>query len=403
MKILQLCNKIPYPEKDGGALGVSVFSNSLVKAGCQVKMLAMNTKKHHIDLNKIPKSFLSLTNLEAVEVDTTVRLSSALAALVQGKSYNISRFNSKAYRQKLIELLTKEKFDIIQLEGLYLTPYIDTIRQLSDAPIILRASNVEWKIWNSLGEKESNFIKKIYIRKLAKQLHKFERSVLNQCDGVITFTKTDLTELKNMGCEASLAHIPFGIDISKYNALLPAKDQKSLFYIGALDWLPNLQGVNWFIDNVWEKISAALPGINLHIAGRNMPNEMKKRLVKGITFHGEVDEVFTYIQQYNLMIVPLLAGSGIRVKIIEGMALGRPIITTLVGIEGIECNYGSDVLVENTADEFAKAIRKCIEDSAFTNQLAENGRKFAIEHHDIDKITQNLIQFYKERIKQTGK
>ena len=126
---------------------------------------------------------------------------------------------------------------------------------------------------------------------------------------------------------------------------------------------------------------------------------MKKRVVNGIYFHGEVDDVFAYVKQYNIMAVPLLAGSGIRVKIIEGMALGKPVITTSVGIEGIECKNGSDVLIANTSVEFVEAIEKCINDPGFTKQLADNGRKFTEEHHDIDKITQNLIQFYNERIK----
>jgi glycosyltransferase involved in cell wall biosynthesis len=398
MKILQLTNKIPYPEKDGGALGVSVFSNSLVKAGWQVKMLAMNTRKHHIRIDKIPASFLSQTNLEAVDIDTTVKISSALLALIQGKSYNISRFYSEAYKQKLSDLLKKEKYDIIQLEGLYLTPYIDTIRELSDAPIILRANNVEWKIWKNLSEKEGSFFRKLYIQILAKQLKKYENSVLNHCDGIITFTNNDLKELKNMGCTIPIAHIPFGIDVSKYIPL-PGNDKNSLFYIGALDWLPNVQAINWFINNVWEEVHKASPSLTFHIAGRKMPPEMKKRVVNGIYFHGEVDDVFAYVKQYNIMAVPLLAGSGIRVKIIEGMALGKPVITTSVGIEGIECKNGSDVLIANTSVEFVEAIEKCINDPGFTKQLADNGRKFTEEHHDIDKITQNLIQFYNERIK----
>jgi glycosyltransferase involved in cell wall biosynthesis len=398
MKVLQLCNKIPYPEKDGGALGVSVFSNALAKAGCQVKMLAMNTKKHYIDIRKIPESFISATNLEAVNVDTNVKLGSALLALISGKSYNISRFHSAEYERKLSAILENEQFDVIQLEGIYLAPYINSIRKLSKAPIVLRAHNVEWKIWKRLADEEKVFFKRIYLKVLAKQLRKYEEQAINLCDGITTTTINDSTILKEMGCKTPIIHIPFGIDIKKYAPMPPSNDKKSLFYIGALDWLPNIQGIDWFINTVWSKVHEALPDVTFHVAGRNMPEEMKKRSFPGIVFHGEIDDVFTFVKQYNIMLVPLLAGSGIRVKIIEGMALGKPIITTLVGVEGIDCKYGSDVLIANTTSEFVQAIKRCVEEVTFSTQLAENARRFAETHHDIDKITQNLISFYKKRI-----
>jgi glycosyltransferase involved in cell wall biosynthesis len=101
---------------------------------------------------------------------------------------------------------------------------------------------------------------------------------------------------------------------------------------------------------------------------------------------------------HSLMVVPLLAGSGIRVKIIEGMALGKPVITTTVGIEGIECTYGKDVIVADIPSEFSKSIVYCMQNPEFAKTLAENGRSFAMENHDIRKITENLIVFYKERI-----
>ncbi|MGP8214356.1 MAG: glycosyltransferase family 4 protein [Bacteroidia bacterium] len=397
MKILQLCNKVPYPEKDGGAISVNVFSQELVRTGHSVKMLAMNTSKHYVEIKDIPDKFKTSTQLETVDIDNSISPVKALIALLKRESYNVSRFDSKEFGEKLRQILEKETYDVIQLEGLYLAPYISIIRKFSTAPIVMRAHNVEWKIWKRLAIEEKNPLKKVYLNILAKQLRKYEGWAVNACDGIITFTVNDLNLLKEEGCKTPIAHIPFGIDTSRY---LPVKncDPQSLFFIGALDWMPNLQGLEWFLKEVWNKVHAALPEVKLHVAGRNMPDEMKKSTYPGIIFYGEIEDALAFMNQYNIMMVPLLAGSGVRIKIIEGMALCKPIITTSIGIEGIECEHGKDVLVADSPDEVCKAIESCIHNPGFAKQVASDGRIFAETHHDIKKIVQALTGFYGERI-----
>jgi len=397
VKILQLCNKVPYPEKDGGAIAISTFTRGLIQAGHSVKMLAMNTTKHYVDEKNIPEEFRKSTGLETVKLDNTVNAFSALVSLLQGKSYNAARFESTQYAEKLKSILLKEKFDVIELEGLYLSSYIPLIRQHSSAPVIMRAHNVEYKIWEGLASEEKNPIKKIYLNILVKQLQKFEQKAINLCDGIITFTRNDLDQLKLMGCNVALAHIPFGIDISKYTPA-PPTDKNSLFYIGALDWQPNLQGLEWFLKEVWPKVNFALPDVTLHIAGRNMPSHMKDSKFSNVVFHGEVEDAYLFMSKYAIMISPLLAGSGVRIKIIEGMALAKPVITTKVGIEGIECNYGKDVIVANNAEEFVKSVVYCIQNPDFTKQVADDGRNFVQTRHDIQQIIKDLVCFYQERI-----
>jgi glycosyltransferase involved in cell wall biosynthesis len=397
VKILQLCNKVPYPEKDGGAIAISTFTRGLIQAGHSIKMLAMNTVKHYVDESSIPEEFKKSTGLETVDIDNTVNAFSAFVALMKGESYNAARFESKQYAQKLQSILQKEEFDIVELEGLYLSSYIPLIRQFTSARIIMRAHNVEYKIWEGLANEEKNPLKKIYLSMLARQLKKYEANAINLCDGVITFTAKDMQQLRLIGCKVPLAHIPFGVDISKY---IPAQaaGPNTLFYLGALDWQPNIQGLDWFLKEVWPKVNSSLPEVKLHIAGRNMPPGMKESNYPNVVFHGEVENALDFIKKYSVMIIPLLAGSGVRIKIIEGMAMGKPIITTAVGIDGIECEYGKDVMVANRPDEFYKTIVYCIENPDFLKQLAANGRNFAQRHYNIQSIIEALTDFYKKRI-----
>lgn len=392
-----LCNKIPYPEKDGGVIAINAIAEGLLSAGCEVKMLAMNTKKHFAEINTIPDKFRKERLLELVEVDTSVKPVGALKGLFSGKSYNISRFESEAFNQKLIQILQNGKYDIIHLEGLYLTPYLDSIRQNTDAPIILRTHNVEWQIWQKMASEEKSGLKKWYLKKLTKQLKEYEEKVVKLVDGIAAITGQDMEVFKIVGCKAPMVVIPFGMDLSKYNPQA-TKFPNSIFYIGALDWLPNLQGMEWFFKNVWIKIVGSFPSTQFHIAGRNMPKWLRNNTYKNTVSHGEVMDAKSFMQQYDIMLVPLLAGSGVRIKILEGMAFGKPIITTSVGIEGIACDFEKDVMVADTPKQFADAVNRCLSDDKLKQSLGNNARKFVAENYDITKTSSKLLAFYNECI-----
>jgi glycosyltransferase involved in cell wall biosynthesis len=242
-------------------------------------------------------------------------------------------------------------------------------------------------------------IKKWYLTKLAKQLKKYEEKVVNLFDGIATITNQDGEYLKKIGCNVPIVNIPFGIDAGSYTPK-ESKYPNSLFYIGALDWLPNLQGLDWFLNNIWPQIHAQFPSVQFNIGGRNMPYDLRKSKYPGVEYYGEVPDAKVFMEKHDIMLVPLLAGSGVRVKIIEGMAMGKPIVTTNVGIEGIECTFGKDVLVANTPEKFLEAVCQCLIDEKLKKDLGQNARKFVETFYDIGKTAALLLDFYKERILQ---
>lgn len=399
MKILQLTGKIPYPEKDGGVIAVNVFTRELLHRGCEVKVLAMNTSKHFANLESIPESYRHDTRLETVSVDTHVKPFDAMLALLRGKSYNVERFKSRDFGLRLIAILQKETFDIIQLEGIYVTLYIPIIRKFSKAKIILRAHNVEWKIWQTLALEEKSFLKKSYLKILAKQLKKYEKKHLNLCDGIIAFTRDDIEVFKSMGCTTPIEFIPFGVDRDLYiqsGTSTHADSTPALFFIGALDWMPNINGATWFLDNVWVRVNKSHPETKLHIAGRNMPDKIKKSDTPNVIIHGEVDNAIEFMRNYSIMIVPLFSGSGIRIKIIEGMALGKAIVSTTLGAQGIECVNGENILIADTAEDFAEAIKRFLDNQSLINKIGDNARKLVETKYDIHKIVAHLIEYYKD-------
>ena len=160
MNILLLCNKSPFPPSEGGPMAMNSIITGLVEAGHKVKVLAFNSDKFHVDIDSIPKEYRDKTRIEFVDIKLKINPFDALKNLFSDESYHVKRFISKEFKDRLIKILKKEKFDIVQIEMIYMAPYIETIRENSKATIVLRAHNIEHKIWERIAKKTVFFAKR---------------------------------------------------------------------------------------------------------------------------------------------------------------------------------------------------------------------------------------------------
>lgn len=398
MKILQICSKIPFPPKDGGSIAMDILTHGLINAGNQVDVLALNTPKHFIKLEDVDVNYRNKTNYELVFIDTNVKPLDAITNLFTNKSYNISRFYSLEFEKVLVEKLKLTNYDVVHLETLWVAPYVDVIRKISKAKIVLRSQNIEFMIWERLAEDTNNPLKKWYLKLLAKRLKAYEYEVLNKFDAIATITELDSDTYKKMGCTSPIIHIPFGIDLQKYKVDTTHLQKPSVFHIGAMDWRPNADGINWFLKNIWIKVSEKNSSIKLYLAGRNMPEWLLQLKMKNVVIEGEVADSHQFINSKSIMIVPLNSGGGMRVKIIEGMAFGKTIISTAVGAEGIEYENEKNILIANTEEEFSEAILKCLTNQELSDSIGINARELAETKYDNQVICNKLSEFYKNLI-----
>jgi glycosyltransferase involved in cell wall biosynthesis len=393
MKILQVCSKIPYPSKDGGSIAMNILTEGLIACGNQVSVMAMRTPKSDIKDEVIDPSYRKRTNYRAVFVNTSVKPLPAFIHLFSGKSYNITRFYSKRFENTLKNLLTTEHFDIVQLETLWVTPYVETIRKYSRAKVVFRSHNVEHIIWKRLAEVATHPLKKWYLKLLANRLKKYEISMLNKYDGIASITELDALKFKELGCTIPVVHIPFGITLSHYTCTgSPAFP--SLFHIGAMDWMPNEEAIRWFLKKIWPEIHLKYPDLNLYLAGRNMPPWLLELKMKNVQVLGEVQNAVEFINSKSIMIVPLQSGGGMRIKIIEGMALEKTIISTTIGAEGIACQNKVNILIADTEKEFEQAIDLCMANKKLSETIGKNARLLVESTYDNRKICERLFEFY---------
>ncbi len=396
MRILQLCKKFPYPIKDGEVIAITNLAKAYNELGAEVHLLCMNTLKHFFDesqFSKLPEIFNFYKSVESISVDTEIKLFPAFLNLFSSKSYHIDRFVSAAFSKIIIETLKEIKPDIVQLETLFLAPYINIIRKHSNAKIVMRAHNVEHEIWSRITSNTSSILKRKYLAYLTRKLKNFELNHLNKYDLLVPITKRDLTTFQKLGFTGNYEVTPIGIDHQLYQPNpINTTQSLSISFIGSLDWVPNLEGMDWYIKNVWPKIRATFPDFTLHLAGRNTPNHLYELTAQKVIVHGEVPDAQKFINQHPIMIVPLLSGSGMRVKILEGMALGRVVITTSIGLEGIEAQHQQEVLIADTAEEWFECLKFCQENPTRLSQIGATARKLIQTSYDNLEIGQRLLQ-----------
>ncbi len=399
MKMLILCKKFPYPLHDGESQAIHGLSKSLSELGVEVSLLAMNTSKHFYAGKSLPKAMSHYKSVRTVAIDTHIRYFDAAKNLLQGRSYHLSRFEQPAYQASLAAWLQEEDFNVVQLETLYLAPYVATIRANSKALVAMRAHNVEHEIWERICENVRFLPKKWYLRKLTQQLRAYETEQLAAYDLLLPITKRDDGHFKRLGFTGKSSVVPIGLDTGcgkpnyeVYQAPL------SLSFIGSLDWAPNIEGLNWFLAEVWPLVHEAFPQLTFHIAGRNMPEQFLSLQLPNVIIHGEVPSACDFVNQHAISIVPLLSGGGMRAKILEAMSLGRSVISTSIGLEGINAKHQKDVLIANQAGEFLAILQQYLQRPTQLLALGQCAEKTFHQHYDRLSIAERLLQFYQQQL-----
>lgn len=396
MNILFVCNKFPYPPKDGGQIAMFAMIRGMAEAGHSVTIAAINTKKHYFDITTLPENIKQLADFHTIFINTDLTIKGVLKNFLFSRlPYTATRFISNEFSNLLKDICKEKKFDIIQLEGLYLCSYIPQLRTYSQAKIAYRAHNVEFEIWQRLAKETKNIAKQLYLKNLAKRVKRFEESIINTYDCLIPITERDGKTYNTLGNSKPQFVAPTGIFLSDLPNIKHTNETISLFHIGALDWAPNQQGILWFLDNCWEEISHQNTQISLHIAGRNAPQWFIDKIrQKNVIYEGEVANAYTFMSQHTMMIVPLLAGGGMRIKILEGLSYGKVIISTSIGAEGISAENNKEICIANTANEFIHTILDLSKNSNKRNEISENAQKFVCSTFDNTVITKRLTNFY---------
>ena len=400
MRILQLCPKVPWPPEDGGRVATRVLALSLLRAGAEVRTLSLNPGKHRADVSSLPDEAAPL-RLEAIDVDTSVTLAGALRSLLSGTSYNVERFHSPSFERRLLEVVREEVPDAVLLESLYMVPYVPALRSATRALLVLRSLNVEHEIWEGLARGEAHAATRLYLAHLTRRLRSYEVATLGDVDAIVPVTREDAEAYVRLGATVPIHVAPVGIETGAYPDRSGSGDPGTLVFLGSLDWRPNLEAVRWFLGNVWPRVRDEVPGARFLVAGSNPPEGFEASVdAEGVRFVGRVPDAREFLASGAGMVVPLLSGGGIRVKILEAMALGVPVVSTRLGACGIDAGDGEEILLADEPGRLADACAALLSDRDRAVALGRAGRERVRAAFDADVVGRHLVGFLEARVRQ---
>jgi glycosyltransferase involved in cell wall biosynthesis len=393
MRILFLCNRIPWPLNDGGNLATWNLALHLQQEGHSLELACLNTQKHFIKPEEVPVVFKAL---HVIPINTSLSPWGFFLNIFSPLPYIAERFVSDRFKQMLQNLLVENSFDIIQLEGLYMSPYIEYIRKFSKAPIVLRAHNVEFKIWERLANASPNLLKKLYLRSMAKNLRSFEQDRFSKVNGILFFTEEDARLGEALNLTKPHVVIPSGIVIPEWPTETNAQ-QNTVGFIGNMEWLPNQDAVRWFVEAIFPLIKKQIPNVRFLLAGKNIPGSLLSGLnSEGVEIVGQVENAQAFIQSLSAFVVPLRAGGGMRLKILEAMASGAAIVSTPIGAEGIEGVRNQHFKIEEKPVAFAEAVIQVLNSDTYQAQLGAAAYKNAQLNYAWKPIAQKTLNFYQQ-------
>lgn len=397
-RILIVTNRVPYPLNDGGSLAMHAMVEGYHNAGWEVMLLSMNTSRHYVSLEALPEFYRKI-RFEAFDINTDVRLVPTLVNFFLSRKPNhATRFYEKDFALKLDRMIDDFEPDVIQLESVYLATYLPGIRQATKAPVAIRLHNIEHQIWERLAT-EATTIRKFYLKDLCSRIRKFEVAAWNDADLLIPITKTDADTAATLAPQKRSITVPFGINTQ----VLPrhtGTEQWVGYHIGAMDWMPNAEAISWFLEEVWLELHRLQPDFEFHFAGRNMPGYFEKYEHDGVTCAGEVEDAAQFIANKKILIVPLRSGGGIRVKILEAMAAGKLVISTTIGMQGIERAIpDKHYLLADTREDFIRQVQWAMAHKAEAEKVATSGAKMVNTCYDQARIMQRLLQQMEQLVK----
>lgn len=389
MKILLLANKYPYPPRDGSSIAILSSLRAWVRAGAEVHLASLNPKKSRVDARALPVDLRQKVQVHSFDIDTDVTPWGASSNLLGERPYHISRFYRKDIAHYLERLLQEVQFDVAQWEGPFMGEYLSHFQQTTTTHW-LRAHNVEHRIWMRMAERSTNPLKRWYLKIQANRLKKFELDFAQKMQALLAISEVDAlffeTEIPQL---QSMVWLP-GVDVQAYpHWNNPEAD--CITTLASFDWEPNREGVNWFLEEVLPLIR---PEVKIKIGGRNMPADWKKN--SRVEWTEDVNDAKAFVLQGAVNFIPLWSGSGIRIKMVEGAAMGIPMVATSIAAEGSGLQHEKELIIADDAHAFAVAIHRLLDDAKLRKEYSLHARTFAEKHYDLASLGQNLMDFYQK-------
>lgn len=394
-RVLFLAHLLPYPLDNGGRIK-SYHTLKALSAHCDVALLALvrdGETKESVDALR-PLCAGGVQTVPLIRSQTS-NVAQAASALLGRKSFVVSRDFVPAMQKAVAEYLQKHRTDVVHIDHLHMAQYV--LPRKTGARLILDNHNVEADVVAQIGQTTQNVAARLLAQQEAPKLEQYETDVCRAVDYVLVTTDEDAARIKaRAGDKVKIAVLPIGVDFDYYGQVRRDPASQTLLSIATMHYQPNVDGVTWFYENPYPVIKQSVPDVKLVLAGPKPPERIKGWTIpdKSLSVPGYVEDERTLAADCAVFIVPLLAGGGMRVKILNAMAMGLPVISTRVGAEGIGATDGRDLIIANSTENFSRLCITLLREPARRDALADAGRSLVQQYYSWDAIAQRLLSVY---------
>jgi len=388
MKILVLTQVLPFP----------LDSGPKVKTYHVLRYLA---ERHDVTLLSFmreddPQSVAQLESfcrsVHTVHIDRSMKqeLAALLKSLVTGEPFMMLRDQQQAMLDRLAVVLARTEFDVILADQLNMAHYV---KGVPGRRKILDAHNALWLVYRRLSKSSRSIASKLLFSREWKRLRSYELEAARDFDIVLSVSEEDREALIEIGIPAAkIQVIPISIDVQEFEPIERKNTANRILHLGTMFWPPNSEGVSWFLEEIWPLILRENPEAEFDIVGARPPQSLVRiaGATANVRVHGYVADVKPFLESTAVMVVPLRAAGGMRVKILNALAQEIPVVTTTVGCEGIRAEHFKHLLIADSPEEFARATNLLLQDRGQAALLAQNGRKLVESRYDYRKTMESL-------------
>ena len=413
MKILWLSHLLPFPSQGGGVLQRSANLIKTVANAHDVTLLAFNQKNilrmFNPDVNvslsaalEEINNYCKIVKVVDIECDTKYagKFRLALSSLFSLTPYSIRWLTSDVYKKLLNELLTDNSYDMIWFDTISLVQYNLTTK-IDNSFTILNHHNIESDMMFRRAGKEKNILKKIYYLIEAYKLKNYERNKVCNFDINVTCSPLDSKRIEHISPGIVTRVIPNGVDTKFFlpNSTVIA-DPYSLVFIGGMSWYPNREAMLFFARQIWPLLKERIPSIKMNVVGECPPQELLElaKLDSNFHVHGFVDDVKKYFNEAGIYVCPISDGGGTKLKILDALAMGKPIVANPVACEGIDVINGKNVSFAEKPEDYVNKICELADNPTMRIEMGRNNRQLILDKYSYDVIGRDLLELIETKI-----
>ena len=406
-KILFLTQIIPFPPDAGPKVKTYYVLRALVEQGHSITLVSF-VRPEEIQHVSIVNELCDKVCTVPIHRSRLADIFYMLRSYVTGRPFLVERDDLRPMQEVVDRLIRENDFQFIHADQLTMVQFAvrgASINHGEKIKVIFDAHNAVWTIVERMRENASWLLKPILTIE-ANRVKQYEGGLLRDVDHVLAVTDIDKKLLKDAlftaksnhnGFVSPIAVIPIAVDTLIKKPIRRKAKSKNIVTLGTLHYPPNADGIRWFFNEVFPIVRKHVPDITLTIIGRNPPRDFREIAVQNsgiINVTGYVDDLIPFMEEAALMVVPVRAGGGMRVRILEAFSYAMPVVTTTVGLEGIEAIPNHDVLVADESDKFANQVIKLLDDFLLQEKLSMNGRKLAEEKYDWQVVLKSMESIY---------